>query len=181
MQRMTFAGFAALLLLASCDQGLPQESVGVNSVSARIDGRVFHARGDDRFGVLPREESVRIETTDSGFNLVAIHRRLGCQEIVQIWLYPFVGAGTYPLFPDTTLARSPRGGAVVACLDSSATYWAFEYPSAHDTAFVTAYDSVTGRIEGSFHFVGVREGTADSVPVTDGVFEGTARPYQPSH
>lgn len=95
----------------------------------------------------------------------------GSLEHIQVSLSDFHGVGVYVLDSNS----HPYSGVgiydIMDTLGHNQTSW-WSAGRVADTAWVTAYDSTSGNIEGSFRYVGVN-GSPDSVVVDSGVFKGT--------
>jgi hypothetical protein len=88
-------------------------------------------------------------------------------EVMQLMLYDFRGVGAYPIdgrngFPHGYIIYEYQFGA------DEGSYWSdLDFG---DTIWVTAFDSLSGRIEGRFE--ATIPGDGDTVELTDGYFNG---------
>jgi hypothetical protein len=107
-------------------------------------------------------------------SMIAFSPWVGGGEGMQFWLDGFRGVGAYPVVEccweiGAANAVYWRGNPT----DNGPSYWGMGAPG--DTVWVAAYDSLSGAIEGSFHFTG--EGVGPAVTVANGRFRGVVRPY----
>ena len=179
MPRSIIAVVVTALLLAACQDGsgasattpLPDCSGVVDAptadtmVGAEIDGRAFLVPSTAPVGGL------YLDTTRHQFTILANSADDGPLRMLQVWFSSFHGVGTYPI------AYGPYGGALYEC-NGEAQHGFASKSDGTDSARVTAYDSTTGHVEGTFAFLGSPLSiSSDTVPVavTGGVFNGTIR------
>jgi|SRR6478736_2099868 len=174
----------ALVSLVACDDEATPEVCGLPSVEtsqdtligATVDGRRVKLGAQPGYrgmSLTPWDLDGSADSWKLGIN--GVFWRLGYLEAIQIDLAPFTGVGAYALdansYPESRFAAYTCYGVT-----THESWWAFGTPG--DTVWVTAYDSVSGEIEGRFAFLGrpVLAPGNDALSVTAGEFQGSVLP-----
>jgi hypothetical protein len=161
-----------LCLLAACG-GEPDECNTFAECDrllaiAEIDGRPLSVTLDasENNGITVLGDSVRTVV------MIAFRPMVGGGEGVQFWLDGFHGVGAYPVVDyygvGTAMSVYWREDHF-----STSSFWG--QGALGDTVWVAAYDSLSGEIQGSFQFTGVR--SAKAATVAGGRFRGVVHPY----
>lgn len=162
---------SAMLLTACYEEGPrlcpngPSEPTPDTLIGARVDGR----------SVLVRDGSSRsIAILDSSDYLVIFGWRIEDTppQIIDLRFYGFHGVGSYPI---ADLWGPGRAFAAYGCgydndWDGHVTYWPLPTGMAGDSAWVTEWDSVSGRLRGTFSFHS-SDSEGGLVTISDGTFD----------
>jgi hypothetical protein len=189
MQLRSLLPILILLSLAACDEGsdltedlcprASAESTTDTLLAARINGREFQVGPVDGPTIGAGVYSSGISgglSANPGEGFLGVYgttQRLDTKEHLEVVLFGFTGVGAYPL--DWWSTADPGSGYVaydcMTSLGSDRTYW---LGTSADTAWVTAFDSASGEIEGRFAISEDPSGEGEVV-VTEGLFRGVAR------
>jgi hypothetical protein len=110
----------------------------------------------------------------SDLNVIGWDRAGFPAEVLQLSIRNFHGVGSYPIG-----YMSPPGAAfaVYGCVypgvgdHTSVSFWPVDSALEGDSAWVTSWDSVTGRLQGTFSFHAYHPDDLHVVPITDGTFD----------
>jgi|GEM_PF-3092493 len=190
LRRAALLPLVLVASLAACDEGsdggddlCPRASTKATRdtlLVATINGREFRVGQAENRGIGVGTYASGIlggisETPGRGFlGVYGTTEELDTKEHLEVVLFGFTGVGAYPL--DWWSTNRPGSGyAAYSCMKSLRSDRSFWLGTIADTAWVTAFDSASGAVEGRFSIAGDPSDEGELI-VIDGVFRGVARP-----